>query len=183
MWVKQNQQKVFLRHFASEKLQRHFDNVVPTDERITITFTTIAECMQVQRHSVKNQLLSNYKFHKLQNDDESFETFVNTVKHEAKNWFPCNNANCIVPSIMIRDQIVIGTANKDITPNALKNRWDLEAQIINDQQTEAATQSAKQIQADITLEEQSIINWLKKPGVTERDLIKKTWTFLENHQN
>lgn len=59
---------------------------------------------------------------------------------------------------MIRDQIVIGTANKDITPNALKNRWDLEAQIINDQQTEAATQSAKQIQADITLEEQSIIN-------------------------
>lgn len=41
--------------------------------------------MQLQRHSVKNQLLSNYKFHKLQNDDESFETFVNTVKHEAKN--------------------------------------------------------------------------------------------------
>ena len=59
---------------------------------------------------------------------------------------------------MIRHQIVIGTANKDITPNALKNRWDLEPQIINDQQTEAATQSAKQIQADITLEEQSIIN-------------------------
>ena len=57
---------------------------------------------------------------------------LNRVKHEAQNCqFSCENANCSVPNIMIRDQIVIGTINDDIRQNALKNQWDLIALITN----------------------------------------------------
>lgn len=101
--------------------------------------TTMVKHLQA-RYCLSRNHLFNYEFHKLsQNKDESFDLFVNRVKHEAKNYqFSCVNDNCIVPQKMIRDQIVIGTINEDICQNTFKNGHQLEA----------AAHSTKIIQAD-----------------------------------
>ena len=163
-WIKQNQRKVFLGRFASRNLQRDYEDVVPLNDRANITFTTMVQRLQERYRPTRNHLLSNYEFHKLhQLNDESFDTFVNRVKHEAQNCqFSCESANISVPNIMIRDQIVIGTINDDIRQNALKNQWDLIALITNGRQLDAAAYSAQRIVADKTNE--SPINRIKKPG-------------------
>ena len=88
----------------------------------------MVEHLQARYHPTGNHL-SIYEFHKLsQNKDKSFDILVNRVKHKTKNCqISCINNNCTVPQTMIRDQIVIGTINKDISQNALKSQWDLEA--------------------------------------------------------
>ena len=74
--------------------------------------------------TTRNHSLANCEFHKLrQKSNESFDSFVNKVKHEAKNCqFSCEHENCTVPSIVICDQIIIGNSNDEIQKHALKNK-------------------------------------------------------------
>ena len=57
-----------------------------------------------------NQTMSHYKFHRLQQStSQSFDSFVNAVKNEAKNCnFKCQSETCNVSETLIRNQIIIG---------------------------------------------------------------------------
>ena len=89
----------------------------------------------------RNTTLCNFEFHKLyQQAEESFDMFVNHVKHEATNCeFTCAHADCTVKDVMVRDQIILGTLNDEIRRNALKQQWNLADLVINSRQLEAAT--------------------------------------------
>ena len=127
-WVEQNKRKIFLGRFASRNLQKDYEDAVTDGERSNITFTEMVSKLQARCRPTRNHTLANYEFHRLcQNTNESFDVFVNRIKHEAKSCqFKCSNDTCCVPSIMIRDQIVIGTINAEIRNNVLKNQWELD---------------------------------------------------------
>ena len=163
-WVELNKRKIFLGRFASRNLQVDYEDAVPTEERSTITFTTMVQRLQARYKPTRNLTLANYEFHKLkQHENEGFDMYVNRVKHEANNCnFVCSNENCTVPSIMIRDQIIIGTSSNDIQKNALKNQWELKELIENGRQLEAAALGAKRIIDDKT--EDSPMYRIHKPG-------------------
>ena len=115
-WIEQNKRKIFLGRFASRNLQKDYEDVVSEAERRTVTFTIMVNRLKERYRPMQNHTIANYEFHKLQQmQTESFDLFVNRVKHDAKNCqFSCENAACNIPDIMIRDQIIVGTCNDEI---------------------------------------------------------------------
>ena len=97
----------------------------------------------------KNTTLSNYEFHKIvQRDNETFDAFINRVKHEAHGCnFKCKNAECDVQDTLVRDQVLIGTNNKEILKNALKEQWSLSDLGVKGRQMEATSHGASRISA------------------------------------
>ena len=59
-----------------------------------------------------NQTMSHYKFNTLQQStSQSFDSFVNAVKNEAKNCnFQCQSDTCNVSETLIQDQIITGVS-------------------------------------------------------------------------
>ncbi|ESO88021.1 hypothetical protein LOTGIDRAFT_166042 [Lottia gigantea] len=58
--------------------------------------------------------------------DETFPGFCNKVKREAKHCaFKCDSPTCTAESTAIRDQIIIGTSNNNISEEALLRDWNL----------------------------------------------------------
>ena len=101
-----------------------------------------------------------------QKSNESFHSFVNKVKHEAKNCqFSCEHQNCTVPNTLIHNQIIIGNSNDEIRKNALKNQWSLTDLAYHGCQLEAAALSAEKITADKHDNPNSYhIRHMKQPG-------------------
>ena len=124
-WIQQNKRKQFLGRFASRNLQKDYEDIVPAAERGTATFETLVTRLKDRYRPTRNTTLANFEFHQLkQKVDESFDMFVNRIKHEATLCeFNCANANCTVRNIMVRDQVIVGTNNDEIRRNALKNQW------------------------------------------------------------
>ena len=168
-WIEQNKRKIFLGRFASRNLQKDYEDVVSEAERRTVTFTIMVNRLKERYRPMQNHTIANYEFHKLQQmQTESFDLFVNRVKHDAKNCqFSCENAACNIPDIMIRDQIIVGTCNDEIRRNALKNQWNLKDLVFHGRQIEAAEQGAVKITANKREPNNSELNEvarLSKPG-------------------
>ena len=62
------------------------------------TFTNMVNCFKECYRPMQNNTIAKYEFHKLQQTQtEAFDTYVNRVKHDAKNCqFSCENAACNV---------------------------------------------------------------------------------------
>ena len=97
----------------------------------------------------KSSTLAHYEFHTLkQLPSESFDTFINRVKHEANGYdFTCNSDSCNVKDTLIREQVIIGTYNKEIRKKALRHQWNLFDLTTKGRQLEAATHGADVIAA------------------------------------
>ena len=82
----QNKRKIFLGQFASRNLKKDYEDVVQPESCSTMTFTQMVTELKNRYRPTQNHTLANYEFHKLnQKPNESFDSFVNKVKHEAKN--------------------------------------------------------------------------------------------------
>ena len=146
-WKAQNKKQVFLGLHVSRTVQRIYEQITTEEERDTITFDQMVVKFKTYFTGNTNTTLSNYKFHKLsQNQGESFDAFALRVKEEAGNCnFKCTDAGCTVMDTLIRDRLIIGTTNDDIRRNALKDQWDLDNLIKNGRSLETATLGAKHI--------------------------------------
>ena len=86
-------------------------DAVATEAQIdTMSFTQLVELLHTRYQLTGNQMMSHFKFHGLrQSADQTFDSFVNEVKNEAKKCdFKCTNANCSVERTLIRDQVIAG---------------------------------------------------------------------------
>ena len=101
-----------------------------------------------------------------QKRNESFHSFVNKVKHEAKKCqFSCEHQNCTVPNILNRHQIIIGTSKDETQENALKNQWILTDLAYHGCQLEAVASCAEKITANKHDKPNSYhIGRMKQPG-------------------
>ena len=126
-WIQQNMRKQFLGKFASRNFQKDYEDAFAESLRSTLTFKDMVKGMEDRYKPTQNKTLANYDFHKLtQKKDESFDLFVNRVKHEAKYCdFSCDSNTCTVSEVLIRDQIIVGTTNDRIRKHALKEIWNL----------------------------------------------------------
>lgn len=106
----------------------------------------MVDALKLRYKPTKNTTLSNFELNKLeQKEAESFDLFVNRVKHEAASCeVKCGN-QCTIYDILVRDQIIIGTSNDEIRKNALKNQWGLQDLILNGRSLEAASDAASKI--------------------------------------
>ena len=103
------------------------ESVATENELQSMTFDSLVEGLGERYKPTQNETMSHYKFHRLrQNIDQSFDSFVNDVKSQAKNYsFKCASDECAVPDTLIRDQIIIGVRDEDFRKNALKDQWGL----------------------------------------------------------
>ena len=126
-WNDLNKRKQFLGKFSTRNFQKDFEDCTTPEERKTLTFSQMVIKIKERYKPTKNTTLSNYEFHKLkQSEGETFDTFINRVKHEAEGCsFRCSHADCNVQDTLIRDQVLIGTNNTEIRKNALKEQWSL----------------------------------------------------------
>ena len=149
-WVAQNKRKVFLGKFSSRNLQKTFEQVVAENQRSTITYEDMVTQLKTYFDGGRNKTLANFEFHKIsQKDGESLDAFVTRVKMEASKCdFSCAHNDCSVRAVLVRDQIVIGTASDEIRKNALKNQWSLDELVKNGRALEAATYGASQIKQE-----------------------------------
>ena len=169
-WIQQNKRKQFLGRFASRNLQKDYEEEIAPGERNNITFTRMVDALKQRYKPTKNTTLSNFEFHKLeQKESESFDLFVNRVKHEAASCeFKCGEA-CTVQDILVRDQIIVGTSNDEIRKNALKQQWGLQELILNGRSLEAASEGASKITNRLpTSDLNSDIRKVRRPGKYSR---------------
>ena len=66
--------------------KKDFEDSVPESQRSTISFKGMVDKLKERYKPTKNSTLAHYEFHTLkQLPSESFDTFVNRVKHEANS--------------------------------------------------------------------------------------------------
>ena len=87
-----------------------FEAVATEQELENGSFDDIINPLRDRYKPNTNQTMSHYKFHRLQQSkSQSFDSFVNAVKNEAKNCnFKCQSETCNVSETLIRNQIIIG---------------------------------------------------------------------------
>ena len=170
-WTALDKRKQFLGRYASRNLQKDYEDETTTAERTTMTFDDTVNKLKARYKPTQNTTLLNYEFHRLHQEDlETFDTFVNRVKHEASNCnFKCNDA-CTIPKILIRDQIIVGTTDNEIRKKALSEQWDLDTLVGNGRKMEAAAFGADKIKKEVT--EDGAVSRVK-PGKYSRKNAKK----------
>ena len=106
--------------------------------------------MKERYQYTQNKTFANFGFHKLvRNQGESFDLFVNRVKHEANFCeFSCSSNTCSVSDILIRDQITIGTNNDNTRQHALKEMWDLPTLVKEGRSLEVAERGSEHIKSN-----------------------------------
>ena len=126
-WIGKDMFKQLRGHFASDRFMDHIEAVATEDELQSMSFNSLVERQRERYKPTQNETMSHYKFHRLkQNIDQSFDSFVNEVKSQAKNCsFKCANDECTVSNTLIKDQIIIGVKDEEFRKNALKEQWDL----------------------------------------------------------
>ena len=149
-WIEQNMRKQFLGKFASRNFQKDYEDTFDETKRSNLAFSELVKEMKERYQPTQNKTLANFDFHKLvQNQGESFDLFVNRVKHEAKFCeFSCSSNTCSVSDILIRDQITIGTNNDNIRQHALKEMWDLPTLVKKGRSLEAAERGSERIKSN-----------------------------------
>ena len=162
IWLGKDKRKVFLGRFAHRNLQKRFEDATDPDERDSMTFNRMVECLKKVFRSNSNTTLSNFKFRKLsQGSKESFELFALRVKKEAENGnFSCDHEQCDVKKTMIRDQIIIGTSDDRIREKALSEQFSLDDLINTGKSMEAAARNAATLKDDPIVD----INRTRGPG-------------------
>ena len=148
-WTLLDKRRQLLGRFATRNLQKDFEDETTSTERTTITFDDAVTKLKARYLPTQNKTLANYEFHKLkQRPLESFDAWVNRVKHEANYCsFSCGEA-CTVKNTMIRDQVVIGTTDDEIRKGALNEQWTLVDLQTKGRKIEAATFGAARIKKE-----------------------------------
>ena len=80
-----------------------FEAVVTEQELENGSFDDIINCLHDRYKPNTNQTISHYKFHRLQQStSQSFDSFVNAMKNEARNCnFKCQSDICNVSETLI----------------------------------------------------------------------------------
>ena len=148
-WIQQDRRKQFLGRFSSRNFQRDYEDETTVAERTTITFDQLVAKMKARYKPSQNVTLAHHEFRKLtQKPLESYDAFINRVKHEANYCqFQCNGL-CTVKNTLIRDQIIYGVQDNDIRKGALNEQWSLEDLQTKGRQIEAATHGAAKIKKE-----------------------------------
>ena len=151
-WTAIDKRKQFLGRYSSWNLQKDYEDETTAAERVNISFADTVTKLKARYKPSRNQTLANFEFHKLQQrPTESFDEFVNRVKHEAASCdFSCENPTCSVRKTLIRDQIVIGTTDDEIRKSALKDEWSLADLQAKGRKIEAASHGAAKIKKEVT---------------------------------
>ena len=148
-WTQQDKRKQLLGRFSSRNFQRDFEDETSLTERAGITFDQLVAKMKARYKPTQNVTLAHYEFRKLtQQPLESFDAFINRVKHEANYCqFQCNG-DCTVQNTLIRDQIIYGVMDNEIRKGALNEQWTLDDLQKKGRQIEAATLGAAKIKKE-----------------------------------
>ena len=81
-WAEQDKRKQLLGRCASRNMQRDFEDETTSTERSTITFTNAVTKLKARYKPTQNLTLANFEFKNIrQGSTESFDSFVNWVKH------------------------------------------------------------------------------------------------------
>ena len=170
--------KQLLGRFASLNMQKDFEDEVVEAECTAISFKDAVDKLMARYKPTRNTTFANFEFHKLaQQFSESFDMFVNRVKHEAKGCeFSCGAA-CTIKDIMIRDQIIVGTIDDDIRKMALRSQLTHEQLLSEGHKLEAASFGCQMITQECSNEVQ--ISRVKRPGKYSR----KNESGVENNQS
>ena len=90
-WTAIDKRKQFLGRYSSWNLQKDYEDETTAAERANISFADTVTKLKARYKPSRNQTLANFEFHKLQQrPTESFDEFVNRVKHEAASCdFSC----------------------------------------------------------------------------------------------
>ena len=148
-WIQLDKRKQLLGRFSSRNFQRDFEDETTLEERSTITFDQAVAKMKARYKPSQNVTLAHYEFRKLKQQPlESFDSFINRVKHESNYCqFQCNG-KCTVQNTLIRDQIIYGVHDNEIRKAALNEQWSLEDLQTKGRQIEAATFGAERIKKE-----------------------------------
>lgn len=146
-WTNLDKKKILLGKYSSRAFQKEFESLVAKENRNKTTFIELVQLMEEKYAPARNHILANYEFHRLVQQDENFETFSNRVTEQANSCqFKCDSADCNIPNIMIRDQLIFGTNNTEIRQQALKQQWNLKDLLKNARVIETATFSSQHMQ-------------------------------------
>ena len=151
-WIAVDKRRQLLGRFASRNLQKDFEDETVEGQRATLTFEQTVTLLKARYKPTQNKTVTNYDFHKLkQKPTETFDSWVNRVKHEAKYCdFACTSNTCTVRDTLIRDQVIIGTTDNEIRRCALKEEWSLADLQSSGRKIEAAAAGAAKIKKEAT---------------------------------
>ena len=143
-WKSKDKLRQLLGHYSTDRLMDDFEAVATEEELENGSFDVIINRLHDRYKPNTNQTMSHYKFHRLhQSTNQSFDSFVNSVKNEAKNCnFKCQSDTCNVSETLLPDQIIIGVTDEDLRKNALKEEWTLQQLEDHGRRTEAAALGA-----------------------------------------
>ena len=148
-WTQQDKRKQLLGRFASRAFQRDYEDVTTETERSTLTFDAMVTKLKERYKPSQNTTLNNYNFHRLKQQPlESFDAWVNRVKHEANSCdFSCG-PTCTVKGILIRDMVLVGVTDDEIRKSGLNEEWSLADLQSKGRKIEAATIGAAKIKKE-----------------------------------
>ena len=149
-WSALDKRKQFLGKYASRNLQKDLEDEATTQEINAFTFDEIVTKLKARYKPSQNVTMAHYEFHKIQQRSlESFDMFVNRVKHEASFCdFKCDSPTCTVRDTLIRDRVIVGTTEDEVRKNALKDQWELTELQTKGRKIEAATLGADKIKKE-----------------------------------
>ena len=127
-WRSRDRVAKFLGMFSSRNLYTDWLAAETSEaEREKATWNHFLTKMREYYKPTENPTLQNYHFRDvIQNQGESFTAFCNRVDKEAKHcFFNCPHPDCTATQTAVRDQILIGTSNKEIRDEALLRGWNL----------------------------------------------------------
>ena len=174
-WKSKDMVAKFLGIYSSRRLVSDWTMASPVEKaRKEATWQQFKEAMQSYYKPTENLTLKHFQFRSLyQGKGETFIAFCNRVEKEAKHCrFTCDNQNCTAVAIAVRDQIIIGTANKEIREEALKNSWDLPSLRKEGMHLESAANSASEISGEGNVNKVYGKYSRKNPDRQPRHLIK-----------
>ena len=126
-WIGQDMLKQLRGHYATDRFMDDIEAVASEKDLRKMSFDELVGRLRNRYKPTQNQTMAHYKFHRLsQGIDQSFDSFVNEVKKQAKSCaFTCKGKDCSVADTLIRDQVIIGVRDDEFRKIALKEEWDL----------------------------------------------------------
>ena len=84
-WIGKDMLKQLRGHIARDRFMDDVEAVATEDELESMTIDSLVERLRERYQPTQNETMSHNKFHRLrQNIDQSFDSFVNDVKSQAK---------------------------------------------------------------------------------------------------
>ena len=157
-WREQDRRKVFLGKYVETSMRRKYEDITSEIDRPTMTFTAMVAIFRTAFERNTSKTLANFKFRQIkQKQGEAFDQFVIRVKKESKSCgFKCASEACTAADIMIRDQILIGTADDMLRERALAENLTLEDLIGRGESMEAAASGSRKLKIKEEPKEQKV---------------------------